>query len=136
MTPNTPTSAQNLAVLPPACRTMVKALGPTSQALTCPCQTLLTTFPACSPNTPLYFPTYLQTFPQVVPLCLPGMPFSWHQFCQWYTHANIHTHTHALTHELWWGAWHGVTNAHSGSLVEETHQSHSYLGVSVKEGST
>lgn len=65
-----------------------------------------------------------------------GDALPWHQFCQWYTHANIHTHahTHALTHELWWGAWHGVTNAHSGSLVEETHQSHSYWVFLSKKG--
>lgn len=76
----------------------VKALGPTSQALTCPCQTLLT-FPACSPNTPLYFPTYLQTFPQVMPLCLPGIPFLGISSANG-THTQTHTHTRPHTRTL------------------------------------
>ena len=40
-----PVPAQNLAVTPPGLQYTGMAPGPISQALTCPCQTLLTTFP-------------------------------------------------------------------------------------------
>ena len=77
----------------PCLQYTVMAPGPTSQALTRPCQTLLTTSPLLPKHPPVL--SYLQTFPQLMPLCFLGMPLPQHQSCRQYT--CMHLHTHSLT---------------------------------------